>query len=220
MSLVDPTLNPDLPVVERGTDERPIADPVAGLVPDLDALVCTGTLPPGACLATEHIDLSVCRPDDMCWAFVGPRGDLEHVNHQCPCWHEVIPNGGGTPSIQNLLVDGPVEPVTVDVDEPGESPDPPALVTIHDGGAGGQGVILDPFIQLRDGIYTKLRDEGNPEELSIVLATIYAMVVPSQIPETMAMLRSVGDSISGVLGDGGGGGLMGKILGRAMKGNG
>jgi hypothetical protein len=57
--------------------------------------------------------------------------------------------------------------------------------------------------------------------LSIVLASIYAMIVPSQIPETMALLRNVGDSISGVLGDGGGGGgLIGKMLGRAMKGNG
>lgn len=205
---VDPTIDETPAAVERGEDVRPIPDPIAdnGLVLDLDSLVCTGLLPPGTCLATEHLDRSVCRPDDMCWVL---EPDLHHVNHQCPCWHEVMGTANGaTPYIQPLIVDGsPVEPAAVEGDElRGEDPDPsPAPV--------------DPFAELRDAIYAALVAEGNPPELSIVLASIYAMIVPSQIPETMALLRNVGDSISGVLGDGGGGGLMGKILGRAMKGN-
>ena len=195
MGLVDPTIDQTPEAVERGEDVRPIVNPVEGLELDLSALVCTGILPPGTCLATEHLNVSHCRPDDMCWVLTP---DLHHVNHQCPCWHDV----------DGSLLDGsPVEPVVVEDDEPRGSPDPPALV--------------DPFAELRDAIYQSLVAEGNPPELSIVLASIYAMIVPSQIPETMALLRNVGDSISGVLGDGGGGGgLIGKMLGRAMKGNG
>lgn len=219
---MDPTLDQDEPAVERGEDVRPIPDLIAdnGLVLDLDALVCTGALPPGTCLATEHIELSVCRPDDMCWVL---EPELHHVNHQCPCWHEVDASG----AIQNLLfddlpdevpdiLDGSPEPVTVE-SEPGEAPDPsPVLVEVTPDGFES----VDPFITLRNAIYDELIAEGNPRQLSLVLASIYAMIIPSEIPETMRMLRSVGDSISGVLGDGGGGGIMGKLLSRAMKGNG
>jgi hypothetical protein len=209
MTSVDNTVDGNPTPVERGEDVREIANPVEELVLDLDALTCTGILPPGTCLAIEHLDVSYCRPDDMCWQL---NPDLHHVNHQCPCWHEVRGTANSeTPWIQNLLVDA----VPADEDDgTGADPDPaPAPVEIVTAAS-------DPFLELRDGIYLKLRAEGISTELAIVLATIYAQIVPSQIPETMALLRSVGESIGGVLGDGKGGGMMGKLLGRAMKGNG
>lgn len=219
---MDPTLDQDEPAVERGEDVRPIPDPIAdnGLVLDLDALVCTGGLAPGVCLAREHIELSVCRPDDMCWVL---EPELRHVNHQCPCWHEVMGTANGeTPYIQNLSIDIPadVSPMDSIESEPGEAPDPSPVLDDPDGYPLATVTDVDPFLDLRNAIYQALRDEGHPEQLSLVLASIYAMIIPSEIPETMRMLRSVGDSISGVLGDGGGGGIMGKLLGRAMKGNG
>lgn len=210
MAPVDPTIDENRPAVERGEDVRdvplaPVAPNGEVLVPDLEALECRSIGP--MCLATTHIDDTICRPDDACWTFDGPLSpELEHVSHGGPCWHEVTGQG----VVQAVIV---AEPSDIDApsdDGPGDAPDPsPAPVET-----------VDPFLQLRDTIYLALVAEGNPPELSIVLASIYAMVVPSQIPETMAMLRQVGDSISGVLGDGGGGGIMGKLLGRAMKGNG
>jgi hypothetical protein len=221
MEPMDETLDQDAPAVERGEDVREVPmQPTAPngeiLVPDLDALVCRSIGP--MCLATEHEDEEICRPDDACWTYTGPMAaELEHVSHGGPCWHEVTDDG-----IQAVIV-GRLEPAAVD-DGGGDAPDPsPAPVEVV--GADPGPLVIPPdsdsrFIDLRDAIYERLRDEGNPRELSIVLASIYAMVVPSEIPETMAMLRQVGASISGVLGDGGSGGIMGKILGRAMKGNG
>lgn len=220
--LVDPTIDQPVPTVERGTDVRPITNPVEGLVPDLDALVCRSIGP--MCLANTHDDDDVCRPDDACWTYDGPRtrkGEgvvLEHVSHGGPCWHEVEPDGG---AIQIVIAEpgsGEAAP-SADVDGPADDDEPGEGVL-----SPSPGSVVEPssFDDLRDGLYAALIAEGNPPQLSITLATLYAEWKLADVPNTMAMLARVAESIGAVLGSDGEapGGFVGKLLQRAMKGNG
>ena len=207
--------------------ERPMTNPVEGLEPDVEALkTCTDS---PMCIASIHHDEAVCRPDDACWTYSDAQGTLNHVSHGGACWHEVD-DGGRIPVIQAVIPvetsAGPGPESTApdsedDVAEPDDlAPSGSALVTVVD--VTDVTDEADPFTKLRDDIYDALREEGNPPMLSTVLATVYAQIVPAQIPETMSMLRGVGESISGVLGgvDGEPSGFVQKMIAKAMRGNG
>ena len=203
MGLVNERLTPV--EVDLGA-EREIANPVEDLdlVPDLSGLEC-GSIGP-MCLATVHRDEAVCRPDDACWVFQGAA--LEHVSHGGVCWHETI---FPLSVPEDVAARTPIE---------SEEISEPALVRRIEQEESSP-LPSDDFTRLRDGLYAKLREEGNPPQLSITLASLYAEWQISEIPETMAMLRQVGDSISGVLGgDQAPGGFVGKIVSHLMRGNG
>lgn len=215
MCPVDPRLDLNAPVVERDLGaEREIADPLPeGTVPDLDALdVC---IHDPACIARVHDD-DRCRPDDACWVQLDD-GVPHHVSHAGRCWHEVGPDGV---SIQILVV----EPAPA-----GDSPPVDAEPAHDDASDGVQTpapseapvVVVEPleFVQLRDELYARLVDEGNPRQLSITLATLYAEWKLANVPQTMSMLADLASSIGSVLGGGdGGGGFLAKMIGKAMKG--
>ena len=179
-------------------------------------IVCTGQGP--MCEATEHITDAVCRPDDACWTF-GKDGIAAHVSHNGACWHEVKGTANGHETyIQKIIA----EPRSVAEAVSSEGDMVPEEISVTGGSetSSPSNESLS-FVSLRDELYQKLRDEGNPPQLSITLATLYAEWKLADVPETMGLLRALLGQLSGFFGaEASNGGFLSKVIGKAMKGNG
>ena len=142
-------------------------------------------------------------PQVVCW--VMKDGIPHHIGHLDRCPRELDAFGSivethVTVTTSMEIVGGEDEAgQAVDGDEPQRSPstDP------------------DPANEL----YRLLIAEGNPPQLSITLATLYAEWKAAAVPETMGELRGLLGTLAGFFGSNGqAGGMLGKLMGKALKG--
>lgn len=73
--------------------------------------------------------------------------------------------------------------------------------------------------EIRDELAERLKAEGNPDLLSIVVADIYATLAVSDLPDTTRSLRDIISQLGAFFGPGGGGGMVRRLMGKKGRGD-
>lgn len=175
-------------------------------------------------------------PQPVCWGILD--GAPYHFGHLDRCIRE-LDSGGNIVDVAGLegsaesstredvkVGDGSRTAPDVGTNGASPEPDPSSRVTDPDGSGDGDtpspGLVEPvpaPVVSPTDELYQRLIAEGNPPQLSITLATLYAEWKAAAVPETMGELRGLLSSLAGFFGSNGDAkGMLGKLMGKALKG--